>query len=576
MVGDWVQFRAVLTRLQDPVVVGGFDIQRYLYFYGIGYGVGGSGFLVSPLRYLSPPADYRPGLWQGFLERLDEFRWRLSYRLIEEIPSDAGGMVAALVNGDQGQISPAVLQVMRDSGLAHILSISGLHISLMAVIVLLLVRGGLALIPYCALYWPIKQLAGGAALLAITGYGFLAGINQVPVLRSVVMIAVPLVAMIFGRRALSLLTLSWAAMISLLVTPEQLLGPSFQLSFAAVMVLLTIADYYQSHLGIHRSPSLVRRFAQWLVLSIGSSLAITLATAPISSFVFHRTTIWGVFANLLAVPLSDFVIMPMVVAELLLYPLGWDGWLHPLLGTATGWMITLAEFFAALPHAVIANRAFSGTAFLVIAVGGLWFCLWRGGLRWLGVAVTLVGLGLAIATPPPQLIIGRDGKNFAYLAADGQMVVARQRLPALTAESWAQTLGAATPSDEDGRRDWKNLPELSQQPESGIGCSVSLCRSDQLPLPLLWIRDREGIVAACKTTNAILISHDDLPPDCGTAALRFDRSRLRTSGAVSLWFDPHATLGVHTKSVNQVRGHRPWIPPKPTPLAPPIEVDLPE
>ncbi|MCX8501246.1 MAG: ComEC/Rec2 family competence protein, partial [Alphaproteobacteria bacterium] len=549
MVGDWVQFRAVLTRLHDPVVVGGFDIQRYLYFYGIGYGIGGSGFLVSPLRYLPPPATEPSGLWQGLMERLDEFRWRLSYRLIEEIPGDSGAMVAALVVGDQGQIRPSVLQAMRDSGLAHILSISGLHISLMAVIMIVVVRGGLALIPTCALYWPIKQIAGVTALLAVTGYGFLAGINQVPVLRSLVMIAVPLVAMILGRRALSLLTWSWAAMISLLITPEQILGPSFQLSFAAVLVLLTIADYYQSHQGQIRAQGLLRRLGFWLVMSIGSSLAITLATAPISSFVFHRTTVYGVFANLLAVPLSDFVIMPMVVAELILYPLGWDGWLHPLLGAATGWMIDLARFFAALPHAVIVNRAFSGWGFVILELGALWLCLWRGWLRWLGVVVALVGLVVAMATLPPQLIIGRDGRNFAYLRAGQQMVLARQRLPPLTAESWAQTLGAVFPESESPH-DWDTVTEVSQLPGSAIGCGVSLCRSDELPKPLLWVRDEEGIVAACKSSQAILISHLSLPRPCGQGNLLFDQSSLSQSGAVSLWFDSRAPDGVRSESVN--------------------------
>ncbi|MDI9408621.1 MAG: ComEC/Rec2 family competence protein [Candidatus Pacebacteria bacterium] len=424
-VGDWVQFRAVLTPLRPPSVVGGFDYQFYGYFFGLNHGIGGGGFMVSGLRYIDPPTDYDPGLWQSLFNLIDAYRWRMSYWLIQEIEGDAGAMAAALVGGDQGQIAPPILQSMRDSGLAHILSISGLHISLAAIIVILVVRGGLALIPYCALYWPLKQIAGAAGLVAAIGYGLLAGINQVPVLRSLVMLGVMLLAMILGRRALSLLTLAWAAMISLILTPEQLLGPSFQLSFAAVLVLVTLAEVYQLSLADGFDTGLVRRLRLWLVFSLVSSVAVTVATTPTSAYIFHRTAIYGVFANLLAVPLSDFIIMPLVVGELLLYPLGWDGWLHRPLGWSIDGLIALSRFFAELPQAVIYSRAFSGGAFALMIAGGLWLCLWRGSLRWLGIGVAAVGLGMAIWTPPPRLIIGGDGRNFAYLRPEGQMVLAR-------------------------------------------------------------------------------------------------------------------------------------------------------
>ncbi|WP_198148403.1 ComEC/Rec2 family competence protein [Elstera litoralis] len=265
-------------------------------------------------------------------------RAALAERIRQHVPGVAGEIAIALAVGDQSGIEGPVRLAMRDSGLTHILSISGLHIGLVAALAMVFTRRGLALVPAIALRVDTKKLAVWPTAALVLLYGVLAGWD-VPVQRSVIMTGVVLLAILLDRTPLTLRTVAVAAVLVLLGSPEALLNPGFQMSFAAVIALISGYEII--------GPWLSRLRAAYggilgPVIAVGSalltSLVATVATAPFTAFHFHTIALYGIVANLLAIPLTGLVIMPGVVLGFLLLPFGLDAWGWGLAGMGDRWL----------------------------------------------------------------------------------------------------------------------------------------------------------------------------------------------------------------------------------------------
>ena len=237
--GDWLRARAILMTPPPPAAPGAYDFQRRAYFETLG-GVGFS---------LGAPERIAEGGATG-LAALPEFvatlRQNISAHVRAALPGVEGAVAAALMTGDRGTIPRPVLDDLRDSGLAHLLAISGLHIGLVAALLFGGVRLILALIPGVALRSPIKKWAAAVAVVGAFLYALIAGAT-IPTQRAFLMIGLILVAVMLDRRGLSMRVVAWAATVVLLIRPESLLGASFQLSFAAVVAL--VAVYEKVYLG---------------------------------------------------------------------------------------------------------------------------------------------------------------------------------------------------------------------------------------------------------------------------------------------------------------------------------------
>ena len=152
-----------------------------------------------------------------------------------------GAVAAALVTGDRSAISRDTLSAMRDSGLAHLLAISGLHMGLVAAILFFGLRTLLALSERLALFYPIKKWAAAAALVGGFAYLVLTG-GTIPTQRAFLMTGLVLVAVFLDRTAISMRLVAWAAAGILLIAPESLLSASFQMSFAAVVAFVAVYE----------------------------------------------------------------------------------------------------------------------------------------------------------------------------------------------------------------------------------------------------------------------------------------------------------------------------------------------
>jgi competence protein ComEC len=259
------------------------------------------------------------------------------------------------------------------SGLGHVLSISGYHMAVVAGVVFFVIRALLALVPGLAVSFPIKKWAAAAALFAAAFYLLLSG-AEVATQRSFYMTAVVLVAVIVDRRAITFRTLALAAMIVLLLAPEALVHPSFQMSFAATLGLVALVQIGMPRLFATPDSSTATKLAMWggreMVTLVLASLVAGFATTPYAAFHFHRVTPYGVLANLAAMPVVSALVMPAGMLGLLAVPFGFDGFFWWLMGIGIDWMIAVTRWVANLPGAVGRMAAF-GTGPLIMASLGI-------------------------------------------------------------------------------------------------------------------------------------------------------------------------------------------------------------
>lgn len=533
-VGERIAVTALLMPPAPPAFPGAYDFSRDAWFLGLG----AVGTVLGPARLMEPAPD-------GTGWNLAALRARITARILAVLPGDVGGVAAALVTGETLGISAPLLAAYRDSGLAHLLSISGLHMSLLAGMVFFVVRGGLALLPGVALYRPIKKWAAAVALAVTFFYLLLSG-APVPAQRSFLMTGLALVAVLADRAALTLRLVAWAAVAVLVSVPESLTGPSFQMSFAAVVALIS---------GYERLTPLLARWRQaggrwlgWGLVYLGGLVASSLlaggATSVYGAYHFNRLALWSVVANLLAVPLTGAVVMPFAIAGLVLMPLG----LEALALVPMGWGIAavnrVAEAVAALPLAAVSLPPLPLWGLVVFTLGGLWLCLWRTGWRLWGLAPMLVGLaGFWIGTPPDLVVDGR-GYAFGVRQADGSLLV--NRGGRILRETWNRRAGPLSSA---------RWPKGATSPDRRLSCAGKACvyRIDARAVAL--ILDEDGVDGAC-AGKAAVVSAVPLRGRCRDVGLVVDRFDLWRRGAHALWALPGG--GWRVETMVDIQGDRPW------------------
>ena len=544
--GAHVRVRAMLLPPQGPSFPGGYDFARTLWFSQIG----ATGY---PLG--TAVITRAAGAPNGIGEWLEAARARLTRRIEAQVPGDAGAISAAFVTGDQGQISTATNLAMRWSGMAHLLSISGVHIAIVVCGTMWLTRALLCLSPWIALRWPVKAIAAGAAAVTGIAYTILAG-AQVPTVRSCIGTVVVLLGIILGREALSLRLLAAGGFVILAIRPEALLGPSFQLTFAAVTGLVAL---FNSKVG--RWLTSPRQNASWLsrTLQHVAGLVVTgvIAEALLSAtalFHFNATGAYGVLANLIAIPWTSFVIMPLLVVALALDPLGIAHPVYWLLGKSMDALIWLADTVAAWPGSVIRLGLMPVSAYALLVGGGLWLFIWQTRPRWWGVVPIVAGAILALAARPPDLLVSADGHHVgilldAYNAEGPRMALLRERTGDFLRDVW----GGVTAATADAA--------IADLPAGDCTVDACVARIGTGPsaLRLLatlskdWI-GRPVFAPACAAAD-IVVSDRRLPGWCRPRWLKLDRTALGTTGAVAIWRSPR-----RVETVAALTGDHPWLP----------------
>ncbi len=514
-VGAFVELKAHLSPPLPPLRPGGYDFARDMYFQGIG----ASGYALGKIKTATPPVEQ--GTWLRYAAFMNGIRESIDDRIRAVLDGDRGAIASALITGKRDAISTPVNDAMYISSLAHVLSISGYHMAVVAGIVFFVVRAGFALSPTLASRRPIKKWAAAGALVAAAFYLLLSG-AEVATQRSFIMIAIVLIGVMVDRPAITFRTLSIAAICVLLLAPQAVVHPSFQMSFAATLAL--IAGYqYGLPWRADADTSLSARAALWggreVAGLILASLLAGLATTPYAAFHFHRVAPYGVLANLAAMPVVSVLVMPMGILGALAMPFGFDAVFWRLMGIGIDWMIAVVLWVAGLPGAVGQMPAFGTGPLLVGTAGLLLVCLLRSPLRWSG-AVLIVGASLwALAAPRPDVLISADGQTAAIRNRDGRLSVLHSGRDTFAIREWLLADGDARTVKDAGLK-------------AGVRCDAAGCvgtlADGRLAAMALTV---EAFAEDCARA-AVVVSRRSAPGDC--AATLIDRDRWRAHGAASL------------------------------------------
>ena len=433
--GQKVMTTGHLSPPSGPVEPGGFDFQRHAWFARLG----AVGYTRTPLLAATDPQDGYGGL---IVFRL---RMAAAARIRTHLSGDIGGFAVAVTTGDRSAIGKDALEALRASNLAHLLAISGLHMGLLTAVVFGALRLILSALPGVALRWPTKGIAAVGALIAAVGYLALSGGN-VATQRAFVMVAVALGALILGRRALSLRAVAVAATLVLVLRPEALMGPGFQMSFAATTALVVVFGLLRK-VESDRVPRPLRPALGVLV----SSAVAGLATAPIAAAHFNTIAHYGLIANLLSVPLMGVLVIPAAVLALVLAPFGLEGLGLWATGLGLRWILGVADWVAQLDGARSFVPGPGGWVLPLLALGFLVLALWQGRARWSGLGLVAAAFMLWTQTERPVVLIAEKGTLVGWMTPEGR-ALSKAKAAGFVARNWLENDGdGATQFDAAAR-----------------------------------------------------------------------------------------------------------------------------
>ncbi len=526
--GQVVAMTASLAPPRGPVEPGGFDFRRKAWFERLG----AVGYTRLPVQVLAPPAP-GPALWVARL------RAQISAGVQARLPGEAGAFAAAVTTGDRSAMGWETVAALRDSNLAHLLAISGLHMGLITGFVFAALRYGLALAPPLALRLPVRKLAAVGALVVGAGYLALAGGN-VATERAFIMVAVMFGAVLLERRALTLRAVAVAALIVLALRPESLTGPGFQMSFAATTALVAVFGWIRG-----RWPGWLPRWSRPVAAVVISSAVAGLATAPVAAAFFNRVADYGLLANLLAVPLMGLVVMPGAVVAAVLWPLGLEEAGLAMMAPAIRWILGVAHWVAGLEGAVTPVPAPGAAVLPVLALGALWLVLWQGRARLAGLAPMALAFALWAGGERPPLLISDTGGLVGLMGEAGR-ALSKPRGEGFVATNWLENDGDAASRAEAFQR-----PGFAGRP-GALRFALGGVR-----LAHLTGRGASGRVArACRWADWVIVSTPaPAPPGCRV----LDRPALARSGAVAMW--PRAGGGIEMITAAERAGRRLWSAP---------------
>jgi len=538
-VGSFVEMKARLQPPLAPLRPGSYDFSRDLFFQGIG----ASGFVTGAIKTVAPPVE--GGAFLRYAAVMQDIRDAIDARIRTTLEGDKRAIATALLTGRRDAITTPVNDAMFISGLGHVLSISGYHMAVVAGVVFFVIRGLLALIPELTVTFPIKKWAAAFALAAAAFYLLLSG-AEVATQRSFYMTAVVLIAVMVDRRAVTIRTLALAAMIVLVLAPEALVHPSFQMSYAATLGLVALVQIGMPRLFATPENSTAAKLALWggreLVTLTLASLVAGLATTPYAAFHFHRVTPYGVLANLAAMPVVSAVVMPAGMLGLLAVPFGFDGLFWWLMGLGIDWMILVTKWVAALPGAVGRMTAFGTGPLIMASLGIIVLGLLRSPLRWSGAAALGLSAFWALTVPQPDILISGDGHNVGVRGRDGRLHLMKTAKDTFLINEW---LAADADARQAGDADLTEGVSCDDD-----GCVVQMADGGFAALSL----KPDGLADDCERARLIVTAK---PVPAGCAASVIDLGRLRNRGAMAL---RRTASGFAVEAVRPRGVSRPWAP----------------
>ncbi len=540
--GDWVRVYAVLAPPPPPAVPGAFDFQRQSFFRGLG----AVGYAIGPAEVVTEAPTHGLEASKHWIARV---RGDIATRVYDHVDGPAASVVVALMTGDRGAIPAPIMQAIRDSGIAHLLAISGLHIGLVAGFLFVSCRWILALCPPLALRLPIKKIAVLASILGAGSYMLLAGAT-IPSQRAFLMVAIVLIAMMVDRRGISMRLVAWAATFILIFRPESLLGASFQLSFAAVLALVSVYEVLRHTRNVDRAPLTWRKRVLLYVGGVAlTTIVAGIATAPFVVYHFNRFSDYWLLTNIVAVPTTALWIMPWVVVAFVLMPLGLEGIALAPISWGVDVVIWIAKTVSGWPGAVSLLPPMPLWGLISVAMGGMWLCLWHRRWRLWGLVAIAAGLLGTVTVDPPDVIVDGKGKLLAVKTDDGKLSLSSLRAAPFSRGVWLRRIG-----QDDATLPW---PRYGPSSDGKLNCDLLGCIYHADGAVVALVSRPEALLEDCQIAD-VIVSTVPVRGACPIPRIVIDRFDLWRNGTHALWLDNGR---VRVESVNGARGARPWVGP---------------
>ena len=538
--GDGVKGRAVLLPLSSPVAPGAFDFQRHAYFQRLG----ATGYAIGDLEVIT---SHEKGFF--FEDLRKTIRARVDVAGIAD--KDTAGLIKAFLIGDSRAISENDWEIARNSGIAHLIAISGSHFVMIVGVMFFFVRALLAAVPYCALHWPIKKIAALCGMAAAVFYMLLIG-SPVPAQRAAVMSCVVLFAILMDRDPFTLRVAAFAAFLLLLLKPEVLVGASFQLSFAAVIGLIAFFESTKElWRRVGREENHRMKIALVTVSVFLTTLVASLATAPFALFHFMQVPLLsGLIANMVAVPLSSFITFPAGLVACLLMPMGWEKPALWLMAQSIGIIMTVAENVASWPHMIWKTGAWPVSCLVAISLGGLWVCLWQGRMRWLGIAPVVAAICVVPFVQRPDVLVSADTKLSAVRAMDDSLLISSKRTASFVRNVW---------TEREGRNGVAFWPKKDGEADA-LSCTDRFCIYKRNGHKIGFVRHTAVEPEDCAAADVVFVmkpvQQSFWRGSCTGKAVVIDKGLIYRRGAHAVYLEEGKPPRIVTST--DMRGQRPW------------------
>lgn len=517
--GSIIAVKARLMPPASPMLPGGYDFARTAWFKGLA----ATGSVLGEIEVLEHTNATDP---------IASLQSRLSARVRSQIEGAPGTIAAALASGDRGAISDSDQAAMRDAGLTHLLAISGLHVSAIIASTYLIAAKIMALWPGLALRLRVPLFAAAIGALAGIGYTLLTG-AEVPTVRSCLAALLVLLALAIGRDPISLRMVGFAAIFVMLLWPEAAIGPSFQMSFAAVLAIVSLHSSAPVRAFLaQREEPWRNRLVRNLVMLFATGLVIEIALMPIVLFHFHRAGLYGAAANVFAIPLVTFLAMPLLAVGLLADMVGLGQPFMWMAGQSLELLLAIAHFTADQPGSVKLMPQMSLSSVLLFAAGAVWLALWHGRVRLFGIIPVLSAVAILTFTQAPNVLISRDGSHVGVRLSSGELLTLQTSLSDYAEANLLEHAGVSS----------KPVP-IERWPSAKCSaefCTLSLSEQGR-SYTLLLARNRaqveeRALAAACERAD-IVVAERWLPHSCRPRWLKADRNMLSQTGGMAIYFE---------------------------------------
>jgi len=551
--GAAIRVSTLLDPPPGPAAPGAFDFARDAWFEGMG----GVGLAMKPptmITLAEPPWRLRLAM------AINGLRWSLAERLAGDIArvmgaqdDGASGLAVTVATSHEDWLPDASRDDLRASGLAHMLAIAGLHMAAVCGFAFFAIRLGVAAWPWLALRVSGKKVAAVGGLIVVALYLTLSGAHP-PARRAAITASVAFLAILFDRRAISLHSLSIAALLILVMQPEAVIQPGFEMSFCATAALVALAEVWPMPAraaGLPWPLAFLQRARDWTIAAVMVSFVAGTATGPFAIQHFNRLANYGVPANLSADLVASVVLMPALALGVAAEALGLGhAFTDPPLFVA-GWgakaIVGLAHLFAHAPHSGLTWSSAPFPALAISYLGIVFACLWRGKLRVIGIPLA-AAVALWPRPPAPVAWIASDG-NDAAIVSQHVEVALKPNVRTYATELWAQRRGLSLPAD--AAKAQAALFDCDRNhclPKPGASPALSAWWTRRQPKP-------DQLSALCNGAQIVVLRASLPTPLSCPNALILGPDDFAKGGSAEVYAAPK---GWRLEWSQPIRGVRPW------------------